>query len=89
MVYTTSQQFSKETEQMMGKNNPDYNEFKLDKERENRKFFERRDKERRNAMIKKFENQILTCPTCGINVRYFSISGHKRSKKCQKNKIDY
>ena len=62
MVYTLSQIYSKQNERLMREHNPDYEELRLHKERENREFFSKRTKEK---TVEKYKKARIKCPNCG------------------------
>ena len=41
MVYSLSQIYSKENERLLRQNNPEYENFKIEKEKENREFLKK------------------------------------------------
>ena len=80
MVYTISQMHSRDTEKTMRQNNPDYEKFKLDKEKENREFLRKKLKEVTLARSK----ILLNCKNCGATVKYVSMYNHQNPNDAQR-----
>ena len=72
MVYTLSQIHSKENEKLMREHNPDYEELRLYKARENRDLVSGQTKQRTAEQV--------TCP-CGCVVVKSSLSKHRKTPK--------
>ena len=79
MVYPICQLHSREAEQTLRANIPDYDEFRKEVQRDNMESFKKRQKEINKARSQK----LVSCENCKKTVKYYSLSNHRKSKNVE------
>ena len=81
MAYTISPLHSRESERKLRPNIPGNDEFKRDKSRQYRDVY----KKPLHKATEQRSQVIVTCENCGATLKYYSLSNHRKSRKCKEH----